>query len=61
VKDKLDQKTNDLNQLSSDKSIMFNDLEQFKYESHKNIVNLRTKFNNLMDQNNNNLNNIMNK
>lgn len=40
---------------------MFNDLEQFKYESHKNIVNLRTKFNNLMDQNNNNLNNIMNK
>jgi hypothetical protein len=57
----LDQKINDVNQLSSDKNIMFNNLEQFKYESYKNIVNMQNEFDNLMSEKNNNLNNIMNK
>jgi len=61
VKDKLDQKINDVNQLSSDRSMIFNNFEQFKYDSHKNIVNMQTEFNNLMAEKSSNLNNIMNK
>lgn len=61
MEDKLNQKINDANQLSSDKSTIFNNFEQFKYDSHKNIVNMQTKFNNLIAKKSSNLNNIMNK
>lgn len=47
--------------MSSDKNSMFNNLEQFKFESYKNIVNMQNEFDNLMSEKNNNLNNIMNK
>jgi hypothetical protein len=60
VKDKLEQKISDVNQLSFDKNKIFNNFEQFKYQSYKNIVNMQTEFDNLMNEKNNNLNNIMN-
>jgi len=61
LKDKLDQKTSDAYQLASDKNTLYNNLEQFKYDSHNNIVEMQSKFNIIMIEKNQNIDNWMNK
>jgi len=48
-------------QLESDKNSLFNNLEQFKYDSHNNIVDMQMKFNDIIIEKDKNLNNWVNK
>jgi len=41
--------------------MLFNNFEQFKYESYKNKVNIQTDFNKLIDEKDRNLSDIINK
>merc|ERR1712000_418200 len=59
LKDKLDQKTADAYQLAADRNTLYNNMEQFKYDSHNNIVDMQTKFNEIMIEKNKNINNCM--
>jgi hypothetical protein len=59
LKEKLEQKTSDAYQLSTEGNILFNNREQLKYDSHVTIVDMQSKFNDILVEKNKKMANWM--
>jgi len=61
LKEKLDQKTSDAYQLAEEKNTLFNNIEQIKFDSHNTIVEMQSKFNDILNNKNEKMANWMSK